>query len=85
MFANVESIKKSLEEAEKASREAEMEKTRIAENRALAKAKEPSAKATALSTSRTLQKAQMESCMFPWELLIINFFTLSGSAKVAGS
>lgn len=68
MFANVESIKKSLEEAEKARREAEMEKARIADKRALAKAKEPSAEATASSTSRTLQKAQMESCMFQWEL-----------------
>jgi len=60
MFANVESIKRSLEEAEKAQREAEMEKARIADKRALAKAKEPSAEATALSTSTTLQKAQME-------------------------
>jgi len=68
MFANVASIKKSLKEAEKAQREAEMAKARIAEKRALVKAKEPSAEATALSTSQTLQKARMESCMFPWEL-----------------
>jgi len=52
MFANVESIKKSLEKAEKARRKGEMEKARIAEKRALAKTKE----------------IQMESCMFQWEL-----------------
>jgi len=45
-----------------------MEKARMAEKRALGKAKNPSAEATALSTFRTLQKAQMESCMFQWEL-----------------
>jgi len=57
-----------LEEAEKARWEAEMEKARIVGKRALAKAKEPSAKATALSTSTTLQKAQIESCLFQREL-----------------
>jgi len=68
MFANVESIKKSLEEAEQARRETEMEKARIAEKRTLAKAKEPCAEATAFSIFRTLQKAHMECCMFQWKL-----------------
>ena len=48
MFANVESIKKSLEKAEKTRREGETENARIAEKRALAKTKE----------------IQIESCMF---------------------
>jgi len=46
-----------------------MKKAKSAENGVLAKAKEPSAKMTnALSTSGTLHKAQMESCMFQSEL-----------------
>ncbi|KAG0636260.1 hypothetical protein HOY80DRAFT_1055092 [Tuber brumale] len=68
IFANVESIKRSLEEAEKARGEAEAEKAKIAEKKAQAKAKEPSLEEAALRTSRNLQKAQMESCMFQWEL-----------------
>ena len=64
MFANVVSIKKSWEEAEKARREAEKEKARIAEKSDLTKAKEPSAEVTALSIFRTLQKVKIELCRF---------------------
>jgi len=65
IFANVESIKPSLEEAEKVRIAGEAEKARIA---ARAKEKEPSSEEAALRTSRNLQRAQMESCMFQWEL-----------------
>jgi hypothetical protein len=68
VFANVESIKRSLEEAERARVVQEAEKARIAEKKALAKAKEPSAEEEASRTSRALQRAQMEACIFQWEL-----------------
>ena len=56
-IANVESIKRLYEEAEelKGGRE---KQARYREKSALAQAKEPSAEATALSTSRTLQETQ---------------------------
>jgi len=68
IFANVESIKRSLQKAEKVRIAGEAEKARIAEKKAWAKEKEPSSEEAALRTSRNLQRAQMESCIFQWEL-----------------
>ena len=64
IFANVESIKRLLEEAEKVQIAGEAEKARIAEKKTRAKKKEPSSEEAALRTSRNLQREQMESCMF---------------------
>lgn len=68
IFANVESIKHSLEEAEQARIVAEAGKVKIAERKPQKKAKEPLAEEEALRTSKALQKTRMEACMFQWEL-----------------
>ena len=54
LFANIETIKRSMDEAAKAEE--------------LVKEKESTAEAEALRTSRALEQAKMESCMFEWQL-----------------
>ncbi len=68
LFANCETIKRSMDEASKAQVEAEAAKASAAEKRTQAKAKEPQAEDEALRTSRALGKRQMESCMFEWQV-----------------
>ena len=68
VFANVEVIKRSLEEAEQMRVREEMQKAKTAEKKANAKAKVPLAEAEASRTSLLLQRTQMEEYMFEWEL-----------------
>ena len=54
LFANIETIKWSVDKAAKAEE--------------LAKEREPVGEAEALQVSRALEQAKMESCMFEWQL-----------------
>ena len=54
LFANIETIKRSMDEAAKAEE--------------LAKEREPAGEVEALQVSRALEQAKMESCMFEWQL-----------------
>ena len=54
LFANIETIKRSVDEAAKAEE--------------LVKEREPAGEAEALQVSRALEQAKMESCMFEWQL-----------------
>ena len=54
LFANIETIKQSMDEAAKVGE--------------LAKEKEHAGEAEALRASRALEQMKMESCMFEWQL-----------------